>query len=225
MRLAEILSPGLRPLVATTPKGEFAGVARSAINDTIPDAFEKQRLATADQYVAFLARASLGSETVGANNVTNLVDAHSRAAPSLEPSRTRGLLDIEAESEGDHVRVIRARLDGVSVEIAAALLDADLVAARIPFRVRLGGWGVITRDEAGRTQYSRTAQLIESTVLGVKYKSGEHLPDEFDGEREGLYDAERIIAVVTSKPLSSWIRKIETDDAREDATESQTRKG
>lgn len=174
------------------------------IEMALPEAQEKQKTATAQQFMAYMARSRLGEETAttqaGPTTVTKL--DQQRAHKGIEASGlAAGVLEIEITR--DHasgaVNVSGARVNGISHLVAERLKGVPLAGSGVPIRLSLhGGLTIITLDEAGR------ARLGGSSL-------------QFDGpqsEVQQIREAERIAHVVLSKTLAQWgLERIQTNDA------------
>lgn len=174
------------------------------INESLPEAKEKQQAATSQQFMAYMARARLGVETAtteaGPTTVTKL--DQQRAHRNIEASAlVAGVLEIDVSR--DHasgaVSVSGARVNGISHLVADRLRDLPLAGSGVPVRLSLfGGSAIITLDEAGRVRLGGVSISVDGPQTEVQQ----------------LREAERIARVVLSKTLSQWgLERIQTNDA------------
>jgi hypothetical protein len=167
-----------------------------------------QTSATAQAWVTFKARDSLGSETLqgaeGPTQVTKLASVRDFTHRGLGvPGDASGLLDIHVTLQEGVPHVDSATLNGVAQPVADVLLDSNLRAANMPFRIIVGRQGaIITVDEVGRARLS--GALVLFTEDGIP------TGDESQAHR----GAQRVVDKVVAKSLRSWgLQHVATDDA------------
>lgn len=174
------------------------------IQEALPAAKEKQATATAQQFMAYMARSRLGEESAttqaGPTTVTKL--DQQRAHKGIEASAlAAGVLEIEVtrDQSSGAVNVSGARVNGISHLVAERLKDVPLAGSGVPVRLSLhGGLTIITLDEAGRARIGGSSLQFEGP----------------QSEVQQIREAERIARVVLSKTLAQWgLERIQTNDA------------
>jgi hypothetical protein len=189
--------PDIAPQIMT-------GIAHGFDDAVDAQAKQKQAAITSAQFMTYLARTSLGTETIdtphGSEVVTDMSLQRSHGDSVLEPAPlSAGVLEIACDYQyGGNVRVYDARANQVSHLIVNRLLDQHLAHSGIPIRVSIhGGLTMITRDEAGRVRVKGLP------MVGPPYR-----------EEQRIQEAERILHIVFSKTLKDWgVAQIHTNDA------------
>lgn len=193
-------------------KDMMTGIA-SGLSEAMNDAKEKQSDATAQQFMAYMARVKLGDEEVstesGATNVTNLQPQ--RKYRNLDPAAlAAGVLeiDVERDHETGGVSVSGARVHDISHLIADRLRKQPLAGSGVPLRFSVTrGTSMITVDEAGRVRVGGAALLQHGPLT----------------EAQQIREAERIVRAVLSKTLAQWgLERIETNDASQPPPAKET---
>jgi hypothetical protein len=165
------------------------------------EAEQQQANATAPAWATLVARLGLGQDVVktadsssGDRQATHMDKL--RGTERGQPAKAAGgVLDVYVSSG----RVVSARLNGVSQEIADRLANMPLAQVPMPIRFLLGRPGepqptVLTRDETGRVR-------VQGELRGQT------------NEAEAARTASEMIERVLSVQLSSVGIEIETDDS------------
>jgi hypothetical protein len=171
-----------------------------------------QGQASALQFVEYQARTSLGTvkSNAGPDAQTTSVMTEAR----VKGGEFSGLLDLYVDADPRSPNVVtNASIHGISRSMAARLLTIDLRTAGLPLRIHpnhagWNGFGVITRDEAGRIRYTgETATRGERrhAVLDEDSQPG-------DPEAQSIRSAERIVNSALSRTLEAWGAPLEVDD-------------
>ncbi|HTR52819.1 MAG TPA: hypothetical protein VMJ10_19025 [Kofleriaceae bacterium] len=203
-------------------------------------AFTQQAQATAAAWAKYRAQQELGHDEVatpqGPVTATRMDSQRTyRRGQYYEywashPKLAAGVIEIEAELDRTtrEVSVTGARMHGISYSVAHRLLPLDLAAMGLPFRISLfDGAATITRDEAGRVR-TQGLPLDEAEVdpnntgLDPEKRFEPGLPSP---ELQQIREAERIVNMVLSKPLSAWgVAEVETDDANQNESKGNQKK-
>jgi hypothetical protein len=203
--LAAIISVGPGATVEAASKAMIKGLdAMGAVGK------ETQSKATALQFVEYRARTSMGTVKSDGTSAAQVTSVMSDARTSIRDFP--GLLDLHVAIRAPNA-VTSASIHGVSKSVAARLMTVDLRTVGIPLRIHpnpdgWSGYGVITRDEAGRIRY----ESANATKADRKH----HVLDEdskpADPEAQSIRSAERIVNAALSKTLAEWNAPLETDD-------------
>lgn len=149
----------ISPLLAQHPEqGEAAlDAVASAFDESRADAKLKQADAIAPAWVSTVARMNLGGEETHTRNQAAgsaaVMDSTRKLDGAGHVRSANGVLDVYLRND----RIVGAKLNGVSQEVADRLADLPLAHAPVPIRFILGGENepnptIITRDDAGRVR-------------------------------------------------------------------------
>lgn len=176
----------------------------TGLDEAALEAKEKQAAATAQQFMAYMARVKVGTEDVKAGGKTKTVTdmGPQREYENLEaPSLAAGVLEIVVDHDptSGSISVGGARVNDISRLIANRLRAVPLAGSGVPLRLSLHhGATIITQDEAGRVRVGGSPLVLK----------GPHT------EAQQIREAERILRIVLSKTLAQWgLDQIHTNDA------------
>jgi hypothetical protein len=191
----------LRPLLHSSPDQAVAVMngVKAQLDASTEDAEQQQANAVAPQWATFVARMSLGTETVStaqpgaAPQQAVLTDALRPGKLDGAPRSVDGVLDVYVENARPPASVSGATLHGASQSAVDRIAGLVLSDVRMPVRFVLGprdaSPAIVTRDEAGR----------------VRVQGAAHEADAIKGATE-------MVDQLLSRSLASWGVEIKSDD-------------
>jgi hypothetical protein len=201
----------LMPLLETNPEQALA--AMRALKQAFVDAGgsearDFQAHASSMQWVAAVARSSMGSDTASTHDgsYSRKVSDMTKYGPISD-----GVLSVDVLKAGDQVVVVGASIKGVSQEIADRIAMNPMRDAPIPIRIKVSGDrsnAVIHLDEAKRMRVYGLIDPDDAMPL-TEYVQRQNMPEHF--EAQSTMRAEKIVSAVLAKPLG--LDRVASDDA------------
>jgi hypothetical protein len=173
---------------------------KAQFDDSEKEAEQQQANAVGPQWATFVARMSLGTETVSSaqgGDRQTAISTESLRPTKLDgaPKPVNGVLDIYVEASG---KVSGATMHGVSQELADRLHNLELANVKMPVRFvirpRDAVPTIVTRDEAGRVR-------VEGDYGGT------------DHEPDAVKKATTMVDTILANRLSAFGVEIKADDA------------